>query len=235
LGREFFRQVPEAAGVYLMRDASDTVLYVGKAKNLRKRLNAYRVANPDRMARRHLRMLRSVSRIEVQICSDESAALARESELLLALRPRFNRTGTWRGPTRFLQWRQQGEEEIQVGISDTAQADWRHFGPLGSRAFLLRGVLLRLLWFGAHPERGFQGMPAGWVRGRFDNPTAIRTGFQTGRVHTALEELFAGEVNRICDWVRCMASEPLHAFQKAALEADLEELVRVSHFHSGSG
>ena len=38
LGADFFRQAPNHPGVYLMRDASDTVLYVGKAKSLRKRL-----------------------------------------------------------------------------------------------------------------------------------------------------------------------------------------------------
>src|SRR5258708_17991039 len=98
LGLDFFRLAPESPGVYLMRDAADVVLYVGKAKNLRKRLNAYRVANPDRLARRHLRLLSSVARIELQPSPDESSALARESELLLALKPRFNRAGTWRGP-----------------------------------------------------------------------------------------------------------------------------------------
>src|ERR1041385_3990947 len=97
-GPEFFRQLPEGPGVYLMRDARDVVLYVGKAKNLRQRLNAYRVANPDRMPRRHLRLLRAVVRIELQKYPDEASALARESELLLALKPRFNRAGTWRGP-----------------------------------------------------------------------------------------------------------------------------------------
>src|SRR5437016_8126986 len=106
-GSDFFRQAPEAPGVYLMRDAADAVLYVGKAKNLRKRLGSYRVANPERMPRRHLRMLRLVRRIELQHCESETAALSRESELLLSLRPRFNRAGTWKGPSRFLAGRVQ--------------------------------------------------------------------------------------------------------------------------------
>src|SRR5882757_2838136 len=95
LGRDFFQTIPSCPGVYLMRDATDCVLYVGKAKNLRKRLASYRVANPDRFKRRHLRLLRAVVRIEVRECPDELAALARESELLRELRPRFNRAGTW--------------------------------------------------------------------------------------------------------------------------------------------
>src|SRR5216683_7970418 len=89
LGQTFFQQAPQCPGVYLMRDAADTVLYVGKAKNLRKRLASYRVANPDRMPRRHLRLLRAVARIELQECPDESTALARESELLRTVRPKF--------------------------------------------------------------------------------------------------------------------------------------------------
>src|SRR5947209_6768386 len=100
-GSDFFRQAPECAGVYLMRGAGETVLYVGKAKNLRKRLGSYRVANPDRMPRRRLRLLRAVVKIELQECADESAALAREAELLRTLRPRFNRAGTWPGTPRF--------------------------------------------------------------------------------------------------------------------------------------
>ncbi len=62
LGRKFFRKVPARPGVYLMRDASGDVVYVGKAKNLRQRLRSYRVANPERMPRRHLRMVREIAR-----------------------------------------------------------------------------------------------------------------------------------------------------------------------------
>ena len=74
LGRRFFLNAPERPGVYLMRDDQEQILYVGKAKNLRKCLSSYRVANPDRMARRHLRLLRQVVRIELQECADEMAA-----------------------------------------------------------------------------------------------------------------------------------------------------------------
>ena len=97
----FFRQLTDRPGVYLMHDAAGLVLYVGKAKNLRKRLGSYRVANPDRLGRRHLRLLSQVARIELQECLDESAALAKEAELLLALKPKFNRAGVWAGDTAF--------------------------------------------------------------------------------------------------------------------------------------
>ena len=105
LGEEFFRQLPARPGVYLMQDAAQVVLYVGKAKSLRQRLSHYRVANPDRMGRRHLRLLRQVVRIELQECADEIAALAREAELLRALKPKFNRAGVWPATPRFLVWR----------------------------------------------------------------------------------------------------------------------------------
>ena len=72
-----------------MRDRAAVVLYVGKAKNLRKRVCSYRVANPERMARRTLRLRRLVENIGWEECSDERSALRRESELLLTLKPRF--------------------------------------------------------------------------------------------------------------------------------------------------
>src|SRR2546422_599219 len=123
LGREFFRQAPERPGVYLMRDAANTVLYVGKARNLRKRLASYRVANPDRLPRRHLRLLRAVARIELEECADESRALGRESELLRSLRPRFNRAGTWPGSPRFLAWRVT-PEGLDLAVAPNIEPAW---------------------------------------------------------------------------------------------------------------
>jgi excinuclease ABC subunit C len=61
LGGKFFRKVPRRPGVYLMKDAQDKIVYVGKAKDLKQRLNNYRVANPDRMPRRHLKLVNEVA------------------------------------------------------------------------------------------------------------------------------------------------------------------------------
>jgi excinuclease UvrABC nuclease subunit len=45
LGRKFFRKATHRPGVYVMKDAEDKIVYVGKAKNLKQRLNNYRVAS----------------------------------------------------------------------------------------------------------------------------------------------------------------------------------------------
>jgi len=92
-GNDFFRALPERPGVYLMCGASEGVLYVGKARNLRKRLAAYRVANPERMSRRIIRLLHQTRRIEWDECSSEEAARNREELLICVLAPKFNSVG----------------------------------------------------------------------------------------------------------------------------------------------
>jgi excinuclease ABC subunit C len=93
LGKEFFRRLPMRPGVYLMCGQEHGVLYVGSARNLRKRLASYRVANPERMSRRLIRLLHCVTRIEFDECRDDAAARRREEMLICVLAPRFNRAG----------------------------------------------------------------------------------------------------------------------------------------------
>lgn len=101
-GREFFRKLPERPGVYFMCGDEAGVLYVGKAKNLRKRLSSYRSANPERLGRRIFRLLFRVTRIHWDECVDEAAALERERRLLLVLQPRFNAAGRYPRPMKVL-------------------------------------------------------------------------------------------------------------------------------------
>lgn len=227
LGADFFRQAPESPGVYLMRDTEGAVLYVGKAKNLRKRLQSYRVANPDRMPRRRLRLLRAAARIEFRECADEASALSAEAELLRALRPRFNRAGTWPATPRFLVWRVNGES-LELGVSAALSAAWHSHGPLGAAVFGLRGLLLRLCWCAMHPERGLAGMPIGWFGGLLPEIIAIPASSDLAsvlhEVDAWLVGLFGRRPNDFLDWVRTRTSNQLHTFESAALNADLESL-----------
>jgi excinuclease ABC subunit C len=95
LGESFFRELPESPGVYFMCGEREGVLYVGKARNLRKRLSSYRVANAERFPRRIIKLLFRVRRIELDVCSSEAAADYRERELIGALQPPFNREGVF--------------------------------------------------------------------------------------------------------------------------------------------
>jgi len=164
LGRAFFRHLPAAPGVYLMHGAANTVLYVGKAKSLRHRLGSYRVANPERMKRRTLRLLGLVERIAWEECADESAALRREAELLLTLKPRFNRAGVWPGPKHFLAWRPR-PGGLELAVVPAPEDGWSAVGPFGAQVRHLHRALVRLLWCRFHPDASLAGMPAGWLEG----------------------------------------------------------------------
>ena len=100
LGTEFFRGVPAAPGIYRMYDATDALVYVGKARDLRARLASYRRTHGQ--SRKTIRLIHSVRRIEWDICADEAEARRRESEWIRTRRPRFNRAGTWPRSARFV-------------------------------------------------------------------------------------------------------------------------------------
>ena len=83
------RLAPTSPGVYRMLNAASDVLYVGKAKNVRKRLSSYaRVAaiQPARI----MRMIAATVSVEIISTSTETEALLLEANLIKQLRPRFN-------------------------------------------------------------------------------------------------------------------------------------------------
>ncbi|MBV9457124.1 MAG: excinuclease ABC subunit UvrC [Bradyrhizobium sp.] len=80
---------PTSAGVYRMLNAAHDVLYVGKAKNVRKRLSSYARANAPLPAR-ILRMIAATVNVEIISTTTETEALLLEANLIKQLRPRFN-------------------------------------------------------------------------------------------------------------------------------------------------
>ena len=79
---------PSASGVYRMIDAQGDVLYVGKAKNIRKRVTAY--ARPTGHDSRISRMIAATASLEFVSTKTETEALLLEANLIKRLRPRFN-------------------------------------------------------------------------------------------------------------------------------------------------
>ena len=155
-----------------MQDAVGAVLYVGKAKSLRQRLGSYRVTNPEQMPRRILRLMYQVESIVWEECTDERAALAREAELLLHLRPKFNRAGVWLPPLKHLAWRASGAG-IELAVTHSLLDGWTSLGSFRSRQRALMQALARLAWCRMQPERGLLGMPCGWWRGRAESSLRV--------------------------------------------------------------
>ena len=87
--RQKVAQLPLQPGVYLFKDAAETVLYVGKAKNLRSRVRSY--FNEDRLADAKTGSLISEARdVHFIQVDNNKEALALENNLIKQYKPRFN-------------------------------------------------------------------------------------------------------------------------------------------------
>ncbi|WP_416355407.1 excinuclease ABC subunit UvrC [Aureimonas phyllosphaerae] len=85
---EFQKRLPNSPGVYRMFDEASEVLYVGKAKSLKKRVASYtRLAGHNN---RIMRMIRATRHMEFVTTRTETEALLLEANLIKRLRPRFN-------------------------------------------------------------------------------------------------------------------------------------------------
>jgi excinuclease ABC subunit C len=135
------REVPHRPGVYLMKDRLKRVIYVGKARDLRKRLGQYFM--PSRRMTADLKtraLLDSVWDFEVHLVRNEPEALLLEGKLIKEFRPKYN--VSFRDDKRFLL--------VKVNLSDAIprfqlsrlklEDGCRYFGPF-AHAGALRTTL----------------------------------------------------------------------------------------------
>ncbi|WP_068086283.1 excinuclease ABC subunit UvrC [Polycladidibacter stylochi] len=86
--KDFVKRLPMGPGVYRMLDAQENVLYVGKARSLKKRVSSY--TRLQGQPNRTMRMIMATSSMEFIETETEPEALLLEANLIKQLRPRFN-------------------------------------------------------------------------------------------------------------------------------------------------
>lgn len=157
-GADFVSDAPMAPGVYRFSDEAGVVLYVGKAKNLRRRLGNYRNATRKRVHRKMRVLVREAAGLSYECCDSEQAALRLEGELIRKLAPEYNVTGAFaflypsigvgsHNRVTFLCFTTHPEQYEELGL------EW--FGCFRSRprAKLAFHALVDLLGFIAHREK----------------------------------------------------------------------------------
>ncbi|HVR05570.1 MAG TPA: GIY-YIG nuclease family protein, partial [Solirubrobacteraceae bacterium] len=88
------RALPDQPGVYLLRDGRGRVIYVGKAKSIRKRVASHfakaNVGGRGTNSPGHAEMVAAVERVECVVVASEAEALLAEQSFIKQYRPRFN-------------------------------------------------------------------------------------------------------------------------------------------------
>jgi excinuclease ABC subunit C len=206
------RHAPTSPGVYRMLNANHDVLYVGKAKNVKKRLSSYARVNAPLPAR-ILRMIAATVTVEIISTGTETEALLLEANLIKQLKPRFN--VQLRDDKSFPYILITGDHWApQILKHRGAQSrPGRYFGPFASagavgrtitalqRAFLIRSCTDSFFESRTRPCLLYQiRRCAGPCTGEIDFPgytELVREGtdFLSGRSH-AVKQLLAAEMEK---------------------------------------
>lgn len=87
--KEKIKKLPDLPGVYLMKDASGKIIYIGKAISLKKRVGSYWTAAKNRQSKER-QLVAQVRDLEYRLVNSETEALLLEASLIKALRPKYN-------------------------------------------------------------------------------------------------------------------------------------------------
>ncbi len=133
-------RLPRRPGVYLFRDRSGEVIYVGKAKDLRSRVRSY--FHSDRRRRIH-QLLRDLEAVDHIVCPTEVEASVTEVRLIARHQPRYNRRSRVPAATYWLRLTAEDFPRLSLVRSPAGKA-LAHLGPFRHR----RGAeqVMHALW-----------------------------------------------------------------------------------------
>ncbi|MBX7123849.1 MAG: excinuclease ABC subunit UvrC [Opitutaceae bacterium] len=142
--KEKVRHLPDRPGVYLMKDRLGRIIYVGKAKSLKKRVSSYFTPSRSMAAHPKIRaLIETIADFETLEVKSEPEALLLEGRLIKQWRPRYNTDFT--DDKRFLLVRVDMSEEVpRIRLTRIRKDDRsRYFGPF-AHSGLLRKTLAQM-------------------------------------------------------------------------------------------
>lgn len=196
-GEDFVSALPPSPAVYFIYDSAGELIYVGKAKNLRRRLGQYRNAKRRRKHHKMRAIVADAARIDYRLCADDRDATLTEASLIQEHRPRWNVAGAFYFLYPMVGMRRSGST---TSLCYTTRPEdfpgYEFHGAFRSR--FLTGdaffALIRLFGHVGHRAKGkgkapgtysyefhFRQIPADWLE--------LWRGFWMGESKTALETL----------------------------------------------
>jgi excinuclease ABC subunit C len=225
-GIDFIRTVPDTAGVYIFRDDTAAPIYVGKAKNLRRRLSQYRLATAKKVHRKMRLIVRKARTLEFQSCTSETEALLLENQLIQKHRPTFNIAGAYAFLYPYLGFKLTAPRELALCYTTQPETLEAHgfqlFGAFRSRDVVNAAfdALVELFTYIGHDDPGlrtafgriaytriscFRQIDAEWV--------GLLTGLFRGESGDALQQLFT-----------CLLEKPGARRQAETVQLHLKQL-----------
>lgn len=229
LGRERFEAIPSTPGVYRFYDAEGELLYVGKAKNLRRRLFTYKRAKAGQVSGKVARMISRISDMVWVETETERDALLLENRMIRGGRPPFNHANKEPETYYFVYLKQDEnlglEFRLAMRIHDKTDPAYWHGCFKGHRVVRQSfGCLLRLLWMAVHGVSDPMHLPVQLSR----NLTPMRYRLLLYRDDLAglVHSWIRGESCEILDWfvVQIECGNRLRPFDVLHLEHHLEVL-----------
>jgi DNA polymerase-3 subunit epsilon len=128
--RHLAERLPHAAGVYVFRDAAGRALYIGKSRDLRRRVRTYFTSSESR--RRMGEMVRLAAAVTPIVCSTPLEAEVRELRMIAAEQPRYNRRSRFPDAATWLKLTVEAFPRLSL-VRDVRDDTATYLGPFGSR------------------------------------------------------------------------------------------------------
>jgi excinuclease ABC subunit C len=220
-GETFVAGVPQSPGVYRYYRTDGTLVYVGKAKDLRRRLSQYRNSGRAKAHSKMRRIVRASARLEFEVTATEKEALLLENALIQAHKPPLNVAGAFCFLYPYIGLKRTEHHlcmTYSTGLDDVQSHGFEAFGCYRNRTVARAGfdaLMSVFVWVG-HRERGADRIPFATSRRYRQIPDSLDEG---------LRSLLRGDSQDILEGVMMLLIEKPAARRDAAeVQASLKTL-----------